>query len=96
MIRGATYALLAAALAVSLSGEARALTLVNRDTVAQRVQISEGGDEAVTSEVLVEMDESVEGICVEGCVLALENGVQQSFEGDETVVIEKGLFVIAE
>lgn len=96
MIRGATYALLAAVLAVSLSGEAQALTLENRDTVAQNVQISEGGDEAVTSEIVVEMDESLDGICLEGCVLALENGVQQSFEGTETVVIEQGLFVIVE
>jgi hypothetical protein len=96
MIRGAIYALLAAPLAISLISEAQALTLINRDTVSQTVQINEGGDEAVTSEIAIEMNQTVDGICLEGCILALENGVQEGFEGNETVIIENGDFVITE
>ncbi|MDH3969284.1 MAG: hypothetical protein OEU56_19890 [Rhodospirillales bacterium] len=89
-------ALSAAALVLSLAGQAHALTLTNRDTVEQRVQINEGGDEAVTRDVVLGADQTLDGLCEDGCTIALENGVQESFEGDEAVSIENGRFMIAE
>ena len=96
MIKTPLVALTAAALALTLAGQANALTLTNRDTVDQRVQITEGGDEAVTHDKVVAADQTLDELCEDGCTIALENGEQESFEGYETVFIENGRFVIAE
>ncbi len=89
-------ALTAAALALVLTGPVQALTLTNRDAVEQRVQINEGGDETVTQDVVLGAEQTLEGLCEDGCTIALENGVQESFEGNEDVYIENGGFQIAE
>lgn len=89
-------ALSAAALALMLSGQAYALTLTNRDAGEHRVQINEGGDEAVTRDIVLTANQKVGGLCEDGCTIALENGVQESFEGDEDVYIENGQFLIGE
>jgi len=92
-----SYAAIAALLlAVFAAGEASAITLTNRDKTDQRLTITEGGDEAVTQEVTIAVNETLDGICLEGCTIALENGTQESFEGDEAVTIEDGLFSIDE
>lgn len=98
MIKNTMTALTAGTLALFLAGQAQAqaLVLTNRDTVEQRMQITEGGDEAVTHDVVIAANQTLDGLCKEGCTIALENGVQESFEGDEVIYIENGRFVIAE
>jgi hypothetical protein len=87
-------ALAAAIIASFLAGQAQALTLTNRDAVDQRLQISEGGDETVTYEVVITAHQMLDELCQEGCTIALESGEQESFEGHEEVEIANGRFVI--
>ena len=96
MTKKSMIASTAAALALFLTSQAYALTLTNRDTVEQRIQINEGGDETVTQDHVLAADQTLEGLCEEGCTIVLESGAQQSFEGDEAVFIESGQFVIGE
>ncbi len=96
MIKNTMIALTAGTLALFLAGQAQALTLTNRDTVEQRVQITEGGDEAVTHDVVIAANQILDELCKEACTVTLESGAQESFEGDENVYIEDGRFVIAE
>lgn len=86
----------AAALALFLSGQAYALTLTNRDTAEQRVQIYENGAESAARDVVLAADQTLEGLCEEGCTIVLESGAEQSFEGYEAVFIEDGQFLTAE
>ena len=85
-----------AAVAAFAAGQAQALTLTNRDTAEQRVQITEGGDESVTQDVVIAADQTLDELCTEGCTITLESGEQESFEGYEIVYIEKGRFMLAE
>jgi hypothetical protein len=96
MAKTSTIALTAASVALLLAGQAYAITLTNRDSVDQQIQISEGGDETVTRDVVLEAGQSLDGFCEGGCTIALESGAQESFEGDETVFIEDGEFRLAE
>lgn len=96
MLRSSRIALTAAAIGLLWVGQSQALTLTNRDAVDQRLQISEGGDEAVTYDVVISAYETLVELCQEGCTIALENGEQESFEGYEEVSIEEGSFVIPE
>ena len=96
MAKTSMVALAGAVLALTLASPAQAITLTNRDAADQTLQITEGGDEAVTHDVVIAADEVLEGLCEEGCTIALENGEQQSFEGYEDVTIEDGQFLIAE
>lgn len=93
MIKILMIALAASALALSLVGQARALTLTNNGATEQSVKISEGGDEMVSQDIAIAAGQTIRGVCMEGCTIALENGEQQSFEGDEDVYIENGRFV---
>ncbi len=77
-------------------GEAFALSLTNRDSAEHRVTVSKGNDEAATSEFVMDAEEAFDDLCLEGCVITLGNGAQQSFEGYETVHIQDGQFVVAE
>ena len=88
--------LAAACTILLLASSAQALTLTNRDPEERRLQITEGGDEAVTHDVIVEADQTREDLCLEGCTIVLDSGEHASFEGDEVVEIEDGRFVIAE
>lgn len=96
MIRYPMVALTAGTMAVLLVGQAYALTLTNRDTTEWRMQIAEAGDEAVTHDVVVAANQTLDRLCPEGCTITLESGEQESFEGYEAVSIEGGRFVIAE
>jgi hypothetical protein len=96
MIRISKRALTAALATLIVAGQAHALTLANRDQVDRRLLVTEAGDQAVTQEIFIASDEILEGVCPDGCTIALENGVKESFEGYEDVAIEDGRFVINE
>jgi hypothetical protein len=96
MPRNSRIALTAAAIGLLMVGQAYALTLTNRDAVNQRLQISEGGVEAVTYEVVITAHQTLDELCPEGCIIALENGDEESFEGYEEISIKEGTFVIPE
>ena len=94
MIRISKRALTVALATLIVAGQAHALTLANRDQVDRRVLITEAGDQAVIQEIFIASDEILQGVCPDGCTIALENGVKESFEGYEDVAIEDGRFVI--
>ncbi|MDX1402271.1 MAG: hypothetical protein R3245_10140 [Kiloniellales bacterium] len=96
MARCRMIVLSAAILALLLAGDGMALTLTNWEAVDQRLQISEGGDETVTYDIVISAHETLVELCQDGCTISLENGEQQSFEGSEEVSIEDGRFVILE
>ena len=96
MNKNPKIALVAAASALLLAGQAHALTLTNRDAVEQRLQIVEGDEMPVTQEVVISANQTLDPLCEEGCTIALENGEQNTFTGDEVVIIQDGHFVIAE
>ena len=84
-----------AAAALFLIGEAHALTLTNRDGSQQRLEISEGGEE-LSRRVVIEPDQTIDGLCTTECTLVLENGDEMTFEVGEDVYIEDGRFVVTE
>jgi hypothetical protein len=89
-------AMTAGALALFMAGQANALTLSNGEGAPLRVEITEGGDEAVTHDVVLAVGQTLDGLCEEGCTISLESGAQESFEGYEAVTIEDGDFLIGE
>ena len=91
------HALIAlAAMAALLAAPVQAATLTNRSADEVVVQINEEGDETVSEQVTLAPDETVSNVCDNGCVMVLENGQQQSFEGNEIIYLADGGFVIAE
>ena len=96
MNKNLTIVLTAAASALFLTGQAHALTLTNRDAAEQRLQIVDIDEMPVTQDVVINANQTLDALCEEGCTIALENGEQGTFDGDEVVYIEDGRFVIAE
>ncbi|MDH3196015.1 MAG: hypothetical protein OEL78_06870 [Hyphomicrobiales bacterium] len=86
----------ALAAALLVAGQANALTLTNRGAGDQRLKIITSGDEAVTQDVVILAEETLSDVCMDGCKIALENGDQKTFEGNEVVYIEHDKLVIAE
>jgi len=96
MTKNIMIAIAAAALPLFLASQAYALTLINRTPVEQNVQISEGDSEAMTRDVVLSADQTLDGFCEEGCTIVLENGVEEDFDGDEVIYIENGQFIIVQ
>ena len=71
------------------SSVAFALSITNRDDHDQKVTIIEGG--AATDHVL-KSDATIDGICLKGCVLRLNDSEDDEYEveGNEVVSIEDG------
>ena len=84
-----------AASVLFLAGQAQALTLTNRDSTEQRLQVSDGEEED-SRIVVIEPDQTLENVCIEDCTIALENGTEMTFDGYEVVYIRRGSFFIAE
>jgi len=73
--------------------QASALTLTNRDASMYNVSVTENDK---TASIQVEPAQTLEGLCAEGCTIALENGATHEFDGSESVVIENGQISITE
>lgn len=85
-----------AALTVALSifgssDSSHALALTNRGDDVIRVVIAEA---KMKSEIELDLDQEVIGICMAGCIIKLPNGDQQEFEGDEIVEVDEEGFTI--
>ena len=88
-----TLGLTAAAVVLATSVAAQALTLTNRDATEYTVRISEPENEDM---LVIQPEESITDLCYSSCILKLEDGKGMSFNGDETVVIENGVFLLIE
>ena len=87
---------IAASAFLLFASAAQALTITNKDSEEHRLQVTEGDEEPVSHEVSLPSGQTLEDLCPEGCVIALQNGVQESFEGGEAVDIKDGRFEITE
>lgn len=74
---------------------AQALSITNRDTSDVTVTVSEGESKPAMN-LTVKPGETLDNICATGCEISLANGVTDSFEGEETVLIEGGQLTISE
>jgi hypothetical protein len=96
MTKNIMIAMIAAALPLFLTGQAYALTLNNCTQVELNLQIIEGDDDWEARDVVLSADRTHDVFCEEGCTIILENGVEESFDGDEVIYIENGQFVIVQ
>lgn len=80
----------------TLTGPAQALDLTNRAGGAHHLQITEGDDETVPQDIVIAAGETLYGLCRQGCLIALENGSQESFGSEESIYIEDGDLVTGE
>ncbi len=75
---------------------AQALTLTNEDAATYEVEVVQGQGGQSADMMELEAEQSLEGLCEDGCTLRLNTGAEQDFAGDENVIIRDGAFVIAE
>ena len=66
------------------------MSVTNHDAYERTVLIKENRREAKIYGIQIAPDETIEGLCEDGCTVALENGTQERFEGYEQVYIFKG------
>ena len=90
-----TVAPLLTALAL-LAGPAHALDLLNQDDQNYTIDVIVGQDTTDVESFAVEAGGTMTGICLNGCVLELSNGLSQTFTGVEEVLITDGDFVVSE
>ena len=72
-----------------LSSVALAVSITNRDDRDQKVTIIEG---AVTKDQVLKPEGTIEGVCLKGCVVRLNDSEDDEYEleGNEVVSIEDG------
>lgn len=68
------------------------MSITNSDRYERTLQITEGSNKQVIFDVLIGADETIDGLCEEGCSVLLDNGIERSFEGYEQVYIFNGRF----
>ena len=66
------------------------MSVTNQDAYERTVLIKEDRQEARTYDIQIGPDETIEGLCEDGCIVLLENGIEERFEGYEQVYIHKG------
>ncbi len=90
-------AILAGALLFAANG-AQGASLTNRDASEYRLRIVDlvvdDSGEPATQDIVISANENLDGICLDGCTVALDDSNQLDLDGDETVYIENGSFVI--
>lgn len=84
--------------ALLLANGAQSASLTNRDAAEYRLHIvdlvvDDSGEPAI-QDIMISANESLDGICLDGCTVALNDGNQLDLDGDETVYIENGTFVV--
>lgn len=78
-----------------LIGQSSAMSRVNIDVILHEFGVmSDVG--SIEDSFTMFGAETVSEICNDGCILVVQNGDPQSFEGEEEVFINNGAFVIGE
>lgn len=75
----------AAAAGVLISGPLSAASLTNYDEASQVVVLTEQGNETTLT---LEGNQTIEDVCLSGCVLKFANGEEYNLTGSEIVAIE--------
>ena len=86
----------AGVLAMLAIAPANALTLINNDDATYEVTAMIGEGDATMDTFELASGANRADFCEEGCLIRLNNGAEQSFQGDEIVTIKDGGFVMAE
>lgn len=79
-----------------MAGSAHALTLTNNDEVEYGLEVVIGEGDGGVQSYQLPAGQSLSDICDNGCTIKLGNGTEQAFEGNESVTIEDGGFMVAE
>ena len=93
MAFGAPVAVMA--LLLPLSQAANALSITNRDASEMKMTVVEQEGQPGL-EFSIEAQQTLDNICAKGCVITLNNGETDTFEGEESVIIQNGQFTISE
>jgi hypothetical protein len=89
-IKGLLFATVAVTVAIgALSGTANAVSVTNRDEKEQKIQIVEGD---VKKDHTLKPAAVLDGVCLKGCVIRLNDNDNDEYEldGTEVVTIEDG------
>jgi len=89
----ASVAFAAACLVVAV---AHAATLSNEDQTYANVELVLGEGDAYADVIELQPSETVGDVCLDGCILRLENGNELPVTGDEIVIIRDGAFIIVQ
>ena len=76
--------------------QAGAVTLTNHDDQTYLMEILVGEGSPTIEELAIEASESISDLCLDGCILRLDNGEELEFNGGEIVSIRGGRFVLVE
>ncbi|HMB47703.1 MAG TPA: hypothetical protein VKN63_05450 [Afifellaceae bacterium] len=88
MIKSRLFALAGAF--VLLAGAAHAASITNRDVSEHYLQITEETEGSETQDIVISANQSLDGICMNGCMIGLDDGEQMNLTGGENVVIQDG------
>lgn len=79
-----------------VASPADAITLTNEDDATYDVEVLVGEGAAAMDAFKLENGEVRGDFCPDGCVLKLDNGTEQYFDGNEDVTIKDGEFAFPE
>lgn len=79
-----------------VASQAAAVTLTNRDENPYRLEVIYSEDSASVDKFKIGANESIDEICLEGCVIRLSNGEETDFLGNEKGEIRGGRFILIE
>ena len=77
-----------------LAGSAQAASVTNRDVSEHYLQIVDPNGESEPQDVVIAANESLDGLCMEGCQIGLDDGDPLTLSGSEKLVIEDGVLGI--
>ncbi len=77
-----------------LAGTAQAASITNRDTTEHSIVITAGGGEGAPQEIVIAAEESVTGVCMEGCMMGVDGGDAMEVGSDEQLVIQDGVLTV--
>ena len=76
------------------AGAAQAASVTNRDVSEHYLQIVDESGEAEAQDIVISANQSLDGICMEGCTIGMEDGDPVTINGSEKLVIEDGVLGI--
>lgn len=74
--------------------QAGAVTLTNQDDQTYLMELIVGEGSPTVDELTIEALETITDLCLDGCVVRLDNGEEMEFSGDETAEIRDGRLVL--
>lgn len=77
-----------------VAGSADAITITNEDDVEHTLEVIVGEGIIVSETHQLEAGGTLADFCNTGCTIKLKNGAEQKFDGEESVTIKGGEFIL--